>query len=451
MVDEVLVHISAPQTRQNDDLYRALADAYRDFEPQVVDHDGVLQEANDLIHTSAAQQETDGAPAGGHGQDAAEASLVSANGEFYGSFPSRISSFDQDDGGAEELENESIPTSSRVARLDRIHMRWKERTAPRTSFSKDQRRSRPSSRISTEADTAFIEDTQLGAQALQSQLRDSYSTTDEDTSDGEPETELAVLPSQNRPTVQASQRTAPSRFLTSSSIPKTKSDEPPRKAPAIHVSQTKIVGDAVKAGVPVQTKLASGHVAAKVHQAGVLRSSNVHKQPNSIPRSSCNRQKAIDNDRDEESDFSKLAFDAYPPPPKVSVERPSRLPSQITKHLAAIKDQSPKRFRTTTKHSTPKADERGYWLINCSTWSRKLQHDFWNSVCGHIQSGRLGWAVSLHRDTLSAKALGQVRLYCWAEVAEHMWLILWLCSNGQVVGSQTRWIDADGRVVFEVA
>jgi hypothetical protein len=46
--------------------------------------------------------------------------------------------------------------------------------------------------------------------------------------------------------------------------------------------------------------------------------------------------------------------------------------------------------------------------------------------------------------------LGRVRLYCWAEVVEHTWLLLWLCSKGEVVGSGCKWMDADGSVAFEM-
>jgi hypothetical protein len=40
-----------------------------------------------------------------------------------------------------------------------------------------------------------------------------------------------------------------------------------------------------------------------------------------------------------------------------------------------------------------------------------------------------------------------VRLYCWGEVVEHFWLLLWLCSNGMVASLGLRWIDADGVAV----
>jgi hypothetical protein len=453
MVDEVLIdiHISTPATKQNDNLYRSLADAYLDFEPYVPSHNAEFHKSNGLMLASAASRYTHGASPSGPGPDAAEISIVSTSKESYGSFPSHLSSGGQNDDGVNEAENESIPTSSRLARLDRMHRRWKELT-PKGSFSTstNQRRMRPSLPISAEADTAFIEDTQLGAQALQSQLQDSYSTTGEDTSEDEAEPNVPVPPLQEDFPCQASQRSTRATRLKSSSI-LVRPDVPSSEAPLLYVSQESVVSKPVKTHVPVKTKAAPANVQANVRSAEVLRSSSGQTQSKSVPQASNNRPKLSENDSRDGFNFSKLALDAYPPAPNVSVERHSRLPSQITKHLAATKAQNPKRFRTSKKHRTPKADERGYWSINCSTWSRNLQHEFWISVCEHVQSGRLGWGASLHRDASSVQELGRLRLYCWAEVAEHMWLILWLCSQGKVAGSQTRWIDADGSVVFEVA
>jgi hypothetical protein len=452
MVDEVLldIHISTPATRQNDDLYRSLADAYLDFEPYVPSHNGAIQKSNGMMLASVAHQHTNGASPSGPGQDAAEISIVPTSQGSYGSFPSHLSSGGQDDDIFDEAENNLIPTSSRLARLDRMHRRWKELT-PKGSFSTstNQRRTRPSLPISAEADTAFIDDTQLGAQALQSQLQDSYSTTDEDTSEEEAESNVPDLPIQKGSLLQASRRSTRATQLKLSSTPM-RSDVPSSERPLPNASQESRVIKPVETHVPVQTKSVPVD-AANVNSARVLRSSSVQTQPKSVSQASNNKPKVNDNDSRDGFNFSKLALDAYPPAPEVSVERHSRLPSQITKHLTAIKAQNPKRFRTSKKHRTPKADERGYWSINCSTWSRKLQHEFWISMCEHIHSGRLGWGTSLHRDASSVQGLGQLRLYCWAEVAEHMWLILWLCSQGKVAGSQTEWIDADGSVVFEVA
>ncbi|KAL5121227.1 hypothetical protein ACEQ8H_000695 [Pleosporales sp. CAS-2024a] len=75
----------------------------------------------------------------------------------------------------------------------------------------------------------------------------------------------------------------------------------------------------------------------------------------------------------EEHDFSKLPIDAFPPAPKVSTERPDKLPSQVTKQLAAVKTQNPKRFNLSARHGTPRYDDRGYWNVPTSAWPVSIQ------------------------------------------------------------------------------
>jgi hypothetical protein len=444
MVLEVLVHISTPATRQNDDLYRSLADAYLDFEPHIRHDRGARQDLECLPPSSTHVVPLEGSRERG----AAETSILTTSKDSYGSFPSRLSSGGHEDVAAESADNDSIPTSSRLADLDRIHMRWKQQTTPKSSFVKGQRLSKSTSRPSDLIPTAFIEDTQLGAEALQSQLQDSFSTTDEDTSEDEHEPEI---PLNQVPSDHNIQRSLRKSNLVELSTAKPTPAVPLRETSRIHVSQENVKSNAVEAQNPARAEPAAANPKVKLNTPNISRLNGTPRS-SQLPAQAPNKKRKADEVSSQHvQDFSKLPLDAFPPAPKVSNERPGRLPSQITKQLAAIKAQNPKRFRTSKKHRTPKADERGYWSTGCSAWSVDLQYEFWTSLCEHISTGRLGWGTTLHRDPSSARSLGQVRVYCWAEVAEHVWLILWLCSKGQVAGSESRWIDADGSVVFEVS
>jgi hypothetical protein len=419
MIVEVLVHISTPATKQNDNLYRSLAGAYLDFEPQER-HGGVLLKAVDGQGLSLQAGPGPG-PGPGPGHDAeirggsrqpaaVESSISSTSRESYGSFPSYISS-----GCQVEHSDGSIPTSSRLARLDCIHKRWKEQTTPRPSFTKRNRPAISTLCTSGHAEAPFIEDTQLGAQALQSQLQDNYSTTSEDTS--EDETEI-VVPLPRTSTTLDSQRSTVNEIIE----------------------------------VPVSlhpTSIAASHTINVTHTT----SSWVRNFPVSSPAITIKKQKIAEaSDTSEEVyDFSILPTNAFPLPPKISTQRPNKLPSQITKQLATIQAQNPERFKPSKRYTIPKPDDRGYWSVTSSTWPAKSQHEFWTALYNHVYSGRLGWGVTLHRDASSPGTLGPVRLYCWAEVAEHTWLLLWLCSKGKIVDSGSRWIDADGNVVYDVA
>lgn len=152
-----------------------------------------------------------------------------------------------------------------------------------------------------------------------------------------------------------------------------------------------------------------------------------------------------------ETDFSELPMDAFPPPPITSVACPEILPSQITKHLAAIRTKNPTRFRPRKVHRNLEHDERGFWRIDCTRWSSHAQCDFWLLLCEHVCSGRVGWATTLHREAGTNRDLGLVRLYCWGEVVEHMWLLLWLCSKGKASELDAKWIDANGIAVIGLA
>jgi len=149
-----------------------------------------------------------------------------------------------------------------------------------------------------------------------------------------------------------------------------------------------------------------------------------------------------------ECKFEHLLDTVAPPPPPITVKSPGVLPSQVTPYLEELKQQNPERFKPTNTARNVNLDERGHWSIDCSSWSGELQLHFWNSLQKHVSSGRLGWAVSLHRQTAHSCELGLVRLYCWAEVIEHMWLMLWLSSKGKIVGSGAKWLDSEDAVIF---
>jgi hypothetical protein len=268
------------------------------------------------------------------------------------------------------------------------------------------------------ADTGFIEDTQLGAQALQSQLQDFESATPEDSSSDE------TPPSEYQPAE------------TSVNSARAAGGIADMELPSAHPASDTIITRAASQ----RSNVGSSVMVTKLPEQQPSKKQKIANGTSGLP---------------ETYDFSHLSLDAFPPAPKISVERPNKLPSQITKHLAAIQAQNPRRYKTAERLGMRgprqlKPDDRGYWSITCSDWPNSIQRDFWTSLCGHVTSGKLGWGVTLHRDACSSKVLGRVRVYCWFEVVEHIWLLLWLCSKGEIVGSSSKWIDADGVTCFEV-
>ncbi|KAF1912407.1 hypothetical protein BDU57DRAFT_363277 [Ampelomyces quisqualis] len=422
MIDEILVHTATPATRQNDDLYRSLAEAYLDFEPCNTIRDEPRQEleAPDVLSPAHVQKDLEGPQK----DFPIESSIVSTSRESFGSFPSYASSTGQLSGlQSRPVRNESAPTSSRLARLDRIHMHWKEQTTPRSSFAGGNRSSGRASRNVEDADTGFIEDTQMGAQALQSQLLDFEAATSEDSSGDETQV----------------------------------SDTQPATTSMI-LGPANATRDIVTAKLPSALSGMNTTVTRTISRqpAAASLESDTKPPPFVEQRPSKKQKTANDTSRLPETyNFSRLSIDAFPPAPTISIECPEKLPSQITKLLAAIQAKNPRRFNPAKISSTPESlqlqpDDRGYWSIACSDWPAKTQHDFWTSLCEHVKNGELGWGITLHRDASSPKALGRVRLYCWTEVVEHVWLLLWLCSKGEIVGSNSQWIDAAGITRFQV-
>jgi hypothetical protein len=420
MTDEVLVHISTPATRQNDNLFRSLANAYTAFQSYQTYRDEPVWNVARPAEPTGLEPNADLTQLRGSAtREAADPSILTASKESYGSFPSNLSSeghlYDWD--SALVNNDGSTRPMSRLAKLDRSYLSWRKRTTPRPNFEHGQQGSPIRYSGSEDAETGFIEDSQLAVQALQSQLQDVYSTTSADTSedDEDHDDNTRILPSARASLEQE----RPSEIFAS--------------------SQPSASQEELQDGSAI-----IGRDSSPLHETTNL-------SPDAI-RPYQNEFDTVDGQVAESRslDFSMFPTNAFPPAPKISVAHPETLPSQITNHLAVIKANNPYRFRPSIKRRNLDNDERGYWTIDCVRWPQELQHDFWSLLHEHICSGRLGWGTTLHREAESAQMLGRVRLYCWGEVAEHMWLIIWLCSKGRVSGTGLRWIDASGVTILEM-
>ncbi|KAF1932191.1 uncharacterized protein M421DRAFT_416923 [Didymella exigua CBS 183.55] len=405
MSDEVLVHISTPATRQNDQLFRDLANAYIDFSPRQIQRDKPVRKRASVNQTIERQPKT--SPTRGRTSangGATNTSALTASKESYGSFPSDVPAdehhLDQD---------ASVRPISRLAQLDRSYLSWRRRATPKSSFARSEAELQTSS-DGLGADTGFIEDSQSALQALQSQLQETYSTTSADTSDvDDGEDEDFAQPSDRSTHGLSLDRLQKSKIAEEKSLP-----------------------------APVEDDAQNDMDISMLYEAANLPSHATPTLRNGLQITT------------DEVDFSKLSINAFPPPPVISVARPEALPSQITKHLAVIKTKNPTRFEPLNIRRNLQSDERGFWRVDCTRWSSNAQRDLWLSLCEYVCSGLLGWATTLHRENGAQESLGVFRLYCWGEVVEHTWLLLWLCSKGKASGTGSKWVDANGIVVIEM-
>ncbi|KAF1999432.1 hypothetical protein P154DRAFT_523240 [Amniculicola lignicola CBS 123094] len=422
---DILVHISAPQTRKHDDLYRSLAEAYITFEPHqprtvgcVSDHaeDGIV----DVSSTAAALPVHDHLPE-------ANTSIAPYNisKDSYGSFPSHISSDGHQqvpiDLGPSTIASatESPVDSSRLQQLERIHASWKRQEAPiREADSLGLLVSSLQN-----SGVAFIDDSQLAAQAIESQLRDDFSTTSEDTSEEE------------------SSSMDPGKWDMSTQLPPKSSE--PESIQCDHRSSS-------ERRQPSQASAASAAKSIPVH-AGLHETAQFLSPAASTPSIKHDASSTV-------LDIASLPCSIFPPPPALSLESPGTLPSQVTGYLSALKRQNPDRYKPLRKLRGLEDDERGYWLVSCAHWALKEQYDFWTSLSRDIESGKFGWGISLHRGAGKREdgtiqypsGLGEVRLYCWGEVVEYVWLGMWLSSNGKIAGSGSAWLDAENSAIVSL-
>ncbi|KAK2603861.1 hypothetical protein QQS21_003985 [Conoideocrella luteorostrata] len=138
-------------------------------------------------------------------------------------------------------------------------------------------------------------------------------------------------------------------------------------------------------------------------------------------------------------------LDITPPSPPVSVTNidPTSLVSSKLDKLA--RDLSSRYKPIASRHVSP--FERGYWLVDCTSWTEPVRLDTWVFLTNYLRSGLAGWGVWCRRDKLH----DWIRFYCWGHVTKHTYLLLYLASGRQIKTTGAKWFDAAGDPVLEVA
>ncbi|EMD94132.1 hypothetical protein COCC4DRAFT_79615 [Bipolaris maydis ATCC 48331] len=436
MIDELLVHISAPTTRQSDQLYQSLADAYLTFEADV-SHRGSSRQIDFVNQSASSRLNVATAPDQGSSlRGTADASNLSTSKDSYGSFPSHLSldglknhENDTVRSGDHAVKDDSPPMFGRLAQSEHAYRDGKYRRSLRSSSTKRNLLVEKVPGTPADVDLGFVENTQPATEVLHTQLQESYLKNYDDTPASDTDEERI-------------QDSTIESLVTAT--PDTKEEFPERR----RSMRLKAASSVAETPIPT-AKLSAKPDAFATSQRAVNPDDALNSSSPASWHTTCEEKGPEDSSQVAPPiDFSKFQIDVYPPEPKISTARPGTLPSQITPQLAALKQQNPKRFKPIRIGKKPKPDDRGYWLISCSHWSAQLQQAFWNNICEQVTSGKLGWGVMLYREGRTSRSLGQVKLYCWGEIVEHTWLVLWLCSKGKVSGSGLEWIDADGDAVF---
>ncbi|GAO15928.1 uncharacterized protein UV8b_02436 [Ustilaginoidea virens] len=129
------------------------------------------------------------------------------------------------------------------------------------------------------------------------------------------------------------------------------------------------------------------------------------------------------------------------PPASVADMDPASLVSPKLDKLA--RDLSSRYRPVARRHIDP--FERGFWLVDCTSWTDTVRHDTWLFLATYLHSGRAGWGVWCRRDDRHH----WIRLYCWGHLAKHTYLLLYLASGRQIKAAGAKWLDSGGDVVLE--
>ncbi|KAM3509496.1 hypothetical protein MY10362_000576 [Beauveria mimosiformis] len=151
---------------------------------------------------------------------------------------------------------------------------------------------------------------------------------------------------------------------------------------------------------------------------------------------------------------SSSSLSARPPSPPVGIDRLD-LSSLVSAKLAKLARDLSSRYRPLLRRrsSSSTADgasldplERGHWRVDCRRWTPALRADAWAFLASYIRSGLAGWGVWCRRDPDGCT----LKLYGWAHVAKHTYLLLYLASGRQIKTTGAQWFDAEGKVALEI-
>jgi len=151
---------------------------------------------------------------------------------------------------------------------------------------------------------------------------------------------------------------------------------------------------------------------------------------------------------------------ATPDPPTdpdlpTTIRAPAPLPSlqpfetHITESLKYLSETASlaQTYKPVSVSRDLEQSERGCWTFDITPWPAQLRSEFFQFLAKMIESGRVGWGVWCVREPASSL---RVRLFCWGEIVRHIYLMLYVASKSKVRKLGLRWEDAGGEVVVQM-
>lgn len=134
-----------------------------------------------------------------------------------------------------------------------------------------------------------------------------------------------------------------------------------------------------------------------------------------------------------------------PPPPQTSTK--SLTPeSLVTPSLLNLSKKMPipVLYKPYEQKRDMRSMERGYWRVYCGNWDARLRIRCWGCLGNFVGKSLAGWGVWCVRD----EKFESIRVYCWGITVTHIYLLLYMASEGKVKKSAPTWIGGDGQIII---
>ena len=161
--------------------------------------------------------------------------------------------------------------------------------------------------------------------------------------------------------------------------------------------------------------------------------------------------------------YDKLPLEIHPPRPLPSLDH---FDSHVTPPLRGLRDRLPLAdlFKPSSQAHSLDQLERGHWYVQSGAWDEARKVKFWHFLSAFIGDGKAGWGVWCCRELEGNDANSGsskenkappaedeiVKIFCWGEVVQEIWLLLWLASAKRIIGTGAKWVDAQGETVIQM-
>ncbi|PPJ56350.1 hypothetical protein CBER1_00708 [Cercospora berteroae] len=165
-----------------------------------------------------------------------------------------------------------------------------------------------------------------------------------------------------------------------------------------------------------------------------------------------------------EAELRSLAPEIHSPKPATSNDH---FITHATEELNVLRATFLARYSPIIVARQISVHERGHWSVDCSSWRAPKKLAFWrrlqiwiaNGTAGHniwctrIADVRLTSRNRFEESVLQADSSNKfehVRVYCWGELVEHVYLLLYTASEGSIRKLGLKWIDSKGDTVVQM-